>query len=102
MERTDVIQAGGVAVITTSKLTPRCSDGGGDPSGLGRWAWTRIEGSGNRNIRLILVYRPCHPTGNGPGTVHAQHHRFFGGEDLQPRQVLLDDLEQAIIEWKDQ
>jgi hypothetical protein len=47
LERTEAIQAGGVAVIITNDLTPRCCERGGDPTGLGRWAWTRIEGTDN-------------------------------------------------------
>ena len=78
MDRSEALQAGGVAVITTcSTLTPRCSSSGGDPSGLGRWAWTRIEGSDNRHTHMISVYRPCEPTGPGPGTVYEQHRRFY-------------------------
>jgi hypothetical protein len=96
LERSEALQAGGVAVITTNSLTPRCESSGGDDTGLGRWAWTRIEGADNIHTRLVSVYHPCEPTSPGPGTVYEQHRRFFGDEDSDPRQQLLDDLAEAI------
>jgi hypothetical protein len=54
---TGAIQAGGVAVITTNDLIPiRSESRGGDPTGLGQWAWTRIEGSDDIHTRLVSVY----------------------------------------------
>jgi hypothetical protein len=101
IERTEVLQAGGIAVITTTALTPRCCSQGGDPTGLGRWAWTRLEGSNGFHTRIVSVYRPCVPSGQGSGTVFEQHRRFFGQEDIDPRQSVLDSLEVAIKEWQE-
>ena len=103
LDISEALQAGGVAVIATSTLTPRCSSRGGDHTGLGRWAWTRLEGSDNIHTRMVSVYRPCEPSGRpGPGTVFEQHRRFFGENDLEPRQALLDDLREAIISWQEE
>jgi hypothetical protein len=101
LERTEILQAGGVAVITTKSLTPRCASRGGDPTGLGRWAWTCIEGTDGFHTRLVSVYRPCKPSTKGAGTVYEQHRRFFGIEDRDRRQAVLDNLKAEIIAWQD-
>ena len=92
LRRSKVMQAGGVAVITTSVLIPRCTARGYDPLGLGRWAWTRLAGVNGFHTRLVSVYRPCKPSSQGTGTVYEQHRRRFGANDRDPRQALLTDL----------
>ena len=37
-------QPGGVGVILTNTLSPRVIGKGKDPTGLGRWTWTRLHG----------------------------------------------------------
>jgi hypothetical protein len=57
MQRTHTLQAGRVTMITTSQLTPRCVDGGGDPMALAQWAsWTCLEGVDNQHTQLVSVY----------------------------------------------
>ena len=51
---------------------------------------------------MVSVYQPCKPSGQpGPGTVFEQHRRFFGEDDRDPRQALLDDLSDAITSWQE-
>ena len=51
---------------------------------------------------MVSVYRPCEPSGRpGPGTVFEQHRRFFGENNRDPRQALLDDLRDAILTWQE-
>jgi hypothetical protein len=102
LDKSKAIQAGGVAVITTNDLMPRSVSRGGDPTGLGRWAWTRIEGSDNTHTRLVSVYRPCEPSSPGPGTVYEQHRRFYGDQDIDPREAVLDDLREDILAWQEE
>jgi hypothetical protein len=84
LQQSKPIQAGGVAVIATDGLPPRCVSRGVDPLGLGRWAWTRIEGTGGFHTRLVSVYRPCVPSSQGTGTVYEQHRRRFGMVNREP------------------
>jgi hypothetical protein len=42
---TDKLQAGGTAILVGAELQSRCQTHGHDPSGLGLWVWTRIQGS---------------------------------------------------------
>jgi hypothetical protein len=100
LERSEAKQAGGSAIITTNELTPRCTSRGSDPTGLGRWVWTRLEGSDGFHTRLVSAYRPCIPSSQGAGTVWEQHRRFFGEIDRDPRQALLDDLKVEIVAWQ--
>jgi hypothetical protein len=100
LDRSEALQAGGTGIITNNSLTPRCTSHGADPTGLGRWVWTRLEGSDGFHTRLVLVYRPCTPTGQGTGTVWEQHCHFFGEVDRNPRKALLDDLAVEIAAWQ--
>jgi hypothetical protein len=66
---------------------------GRDPSGLGRWVWTRYRGRDQITIRIFMAYRPNPPT-EGPCTVYAQHRHFLNTrqDDRCPRQAFLEDL----------
>ena len=37
-------QPGGTAIISTNKISPRITDSGGDPKGMGRWSYITITG----------------------------------------------------------
>ena len=98
---TENVQYGGVAVITKDEATHRHHDSGKDPSGLGRWAWTRIQGQENYRTRFVSVYRPC--PSDGTSSVYAQHQRYFDGkhEDRDPRKAILEDLATEMRIWRD-
>jgi hypothetical protein len=101
IEISEPLQAGGVGVIATNIMTPRCTSKGTDPSGLGRWAWTRIEGTTGFHSRIVSVYRPCTPSQQGAGTVYEQHRRTFPA-DTDPREAILDDLKVEIVQWQEE
>jgi hypothetical protein len=43
-QRSKAMQPGGVGIIATDKVAHRVTAQGTDPSGLGRWAWIRLQG----------------------------------------------------------
>ena len=101
-ELTETVQYGGTAVITKDEATNRFFDSGRDPSGLGRWAWTRIQGQENYRTRFISVYRPCYSTTDKTSSVYQQHRREFATDrpfDC-PRMALLNDLDSEIRDWQ--
>jgi hypothetical protein len=55
----DRLQAGGTAIVIAPSLQNRCSDKGHDLTGLGRWVWTRIQGTSDFNTSIFSAYRPC-------------------------------------------
>jgi hypothetical protein len=97
----DPYQAGRTAVITSKRLTPWITSHDADPSGLGCWAWTRIGNKPLRCTTFISVYRPCRQTSKGISTAQAQHRRSMPTNDLDPRQVLLDDLRGFILQQQE-
>jgi hypothetical protein len=84
LHQTKTIQHGGVGICTADEGVHRLLSTGGDPSGLGRWAWVRLRGKAGRTIRIITTYRPC--GAGGKGTVWEQHQRHFGIQE--PNQVI--------------
>jgi hypothetical protein len=86
-------QYGGVAMWSIGKASHRVIGQGRDPSGLGRWVWTRYRGRNNVTLRIFTAYRP-NPPSEGPFTVHAQHRSYFNSieEDRCPRKAFLEDI----------
>ena len=101
-DRTEAVQYGGTAVITKNEATHRFLDSGNDPSGLGHWAWTQIQGQENFRTRFVSVYRPCSSTNDKTSTVYQQHMRAFSDDRPfdDPRMAILKDLGLAIQEWQ--
>jgi hypothetical protein len=75
------------------KAAHRVIGQGKDPTGLGRWIWTRYRGRNNTTLKIFSAYRPKPPS-EGPFTVHAQHRAYFNssGEDRCPRRAFLEDI----------
>jgi hypothetical protein len=73
-------------------LQSRCSAKGQDPTGLGRWVWTRIQGTTDYNTSIFSAYRPCLSSSTGVHTVSAQHDRHLGADSKAPRTQFLLDL----------
>jgi hypothetical protein len=101
-------QVGGAIGMSFNQAAHRVdSIGGGrghDPTGLGRWTWTRFRGKGQTCLRVAVVYVPCVST--GPLTVWSQHLAYFNSlsdpawqDNPDPRQRLFDDLSSAMNEW---
>ena len=72
-------QRGGVALLSINQAAHRVCGAGRDPSGLGRWAWTRYMGRGGATVRVTVAYRPV--LSEGPFTVYSQQRRFLNDRD---------------------
>ena len=94
-------QYGGVALCTIGQMATRVIDKGKDNRRLGRWAWTRYQGRGELQLRVVVVYRPNKPTG-GPTTVHAQQRRELLPQKIEtdPRELFWEDLQEDIKKWR--
>ena len=51
-------QAGGSAMTIGDELNARKIGNGSDPTGLGRWAWSKIMGKSGFTTVLVAAYRP--------------------------------------------
>jgi hypothetical protein len=71
LHQSKVLQPGGVGLMSTDDVTHRITATGKDPTGLGRWCWTRFQGKKGVKVRTISVYRPCEAPG---ATITYQHH----------------------------
>lgn len=77
---------------------------GEDPTGLGRWCWTLLQGRQGIRTRIVSGYRPASDHTNEPLTVASQHLHYFESRDQRhrsPRQAFLDDLGDQIRSWMD-
>ena len=97
-------QPGGVCQLSMGTAAHRvCGPSGRDPTGLGRWVWTRFRGRNNVYLRVCTGYRPC--KSSGPITAYQQQQRYFydtsRNEDRCPRVMFFVDLSVAISEWID-
>ena len=81
-------------MILTNTLSPRVIGQGKDPTGLGRWTWTRSRGK-ERAVTMISAYRPCKPSTAGIQTVYEQHARVLPLTQ-EPRSQFLLDLRKSI------
>ena len=94
------LQWGGTAILTQGDLSFSAMGCGADPTGLGRWTWSRIRGQQGIVTRFVSCYRPCANKG-GEQSVYAQHRRYFNdvNDDRDPRTAFLIDLELALMTW---
>jgi hypothetical protein len=101
LQTTDTIQYGGVGIIATKEITHRIIGTGSDPKSLGRWAWIRIQGKEGHTVRIATAYRPWESP--GASTVFHQQARGLSnkGDHRNPIAALMEDLVQAISEWKE-
>ena len=93
-----VWQPGGCLQVSCDRAAHRCIGNGKDPSGLGRWCWTRYRGRHDVTLRIITAYRPCHIHNPGEHTAHSQQQRYLHSiNDMRsPRQAMMEDLAAAI------
>lgn len=96
-------QSGGVATGIQNKWIGKIVSTIEDDSGMGRWNGFRLEGSAKRSLIIITAYRPTMSM-NGMNTNYMQLWKTMRTNDIQtdPRQCILDDLEQAIKTWNHQ
>jgi hypothetical protein len=93
-------QRWGPLTICQGPSCGRISDWGSDPNLLGRWFWVKCRGSHGLQLIVVTVYRPVVNQG---GLSTYQHHKTVlldNDRDECPRKILLDDLQQAIVNWK--
>jgi len=98
-KHTPTVQWGGTSLWSLNNAAHRVFDSGDDPSGLGRWSWTRYQGRSNITLRVISAYHPCAST--GPLTVYSQHQNYFDKENIDgcPRNLFTMHLLTEITKW---
>ena len=69
-------QWGGCDLWSIDKAAYRIASRGSDPSGLGRWTWTRYRGKNGKHVRVVAAYCPVENK-SGPDSVWNQHKSFF-------------------------
>ena len=88
-------------MIVQGTTTQRILEVGEDPSGLGRWCWTKLHGIAGSVIRIISIYIP----NDSPGeeSVAAQHRRYYDKRRIEGDVVdlLWNDLKISMAEWYD-
>ena len=124
---TTAFQWGGCIATVLNQVSHRAKEGGHDPTGLGRWAYVRLQGrklkmiggedpSGSmmevneavrrpisRDLVVVSAYRP-NREGTGESTVWAQHRLYFNSikRKVDPRKAFVDDLCKQIQHWRDE
>jgi hypothetical protein len=68
---------GGTGHFLSQTATVRQIEAGCDPTGLGRWTWTLLQGRRGLRVRLISAYRPVLDTSDSAFSVYSQHETFF-------------------------
>jgi hypothetical protein len=94
-------QYGGTALFSIDKAAHRIIEKGQDPTGLGRWCWSRYRGKSSHTLRVFSAYRPNPP--QGPMSVYAQHslHLRSQADQRCPRLAFLEDLTLQVAESKE-
>ena len=73
---------GGTGIVSVDDAACRVHGSGRDPSGLGRWCYTRFQGKGGRATRFYSAYRPCKSSNYAAGlSVYNQHIALMADSD---------------------
>jgi hypothetical protein len=93
-------QWGGVAQCSIDEASSRIHSTGVDPTGLGRWAWTRYQGKEGYGLRVLFAYR-CNGKTEHAGSVYNQQKAYFDsiGSPRNPRDAFWEDLIREITPW---
>ena len=94
-------QPGGTAIISTNKISPRITDSGGDPQGMGRWSYITLNGRNKKKLTIISAYRAgkTRIQESGPSTAFTQQWDFMeerGDDPINVRKQMTKDLTQFI------
>ena len=95
-----IFQPGGVSLWSIGVGFHRTQSTGQDPSGLGRWAWTRYRGRQGIHLRVVTAYRPVlNPS--GAMSVWNQHKTHFEAKDdvRCPRAIFIVDILKEVQAW---
>ena len=97
-------QYGGCAMLAFDTTATKVADTGWDPRGLGRWCWMLFKKDQANSTRIITTYIPCkkHKHHNETGAVYEQQRHHLRRQKITtcPRQLLIQDLKEAIIKWR--
>ena len=87
-------------MICRGKLHHYAMGAGTDPTGLGRWTWSRHRGKAGMKLRIVSIYQPCKNTA-GALSVWSQHKQYLQNhnDDRNPRTAFLQDLKLALTSW---
>ena len=95
-------QPGGTALLSVGKLSHTWDSSGVDSTKLGRYSWSRFQGSYGRYLRVVSVYRPCYSNINYNSTYLQQlRYSLKKRNGVCPRELFILDLEHDIMKWKD-
>jgi exonuclease III len=86
-------QWGGTGILSKGKIRHFTKDTGGDPTGLGRWTWVRVQGKQGMILRYVSVYCPC-KSKHGMLTVWTQQKTYLQSrnDNRDPRKAFMEDL----------
>ena len=92
---------GCTAVFSRNHAASRAMKSGQDPSGLGRWTWTRYWGHEGITLRVVSAYCPV-INKSGPMSVYNQHKTYLDNHDdnRDPRIAFTADLRKEILVWQ--
>ena len=99
-------QPGGVGVLSVNRAAHRVKSFGRDPTGLGRYCWTVLQGRDQKILRVVAAYRPS-KSNNGHLSVTQQHWRHFANQQPtttglpHPRTQFWTDLKPLLQSWID-
>ena len=95
-------QRGGVCIHSAGNIQFLSPQHGQDPTSLGRWTWTRYQGSQSLITRIISLYIPCRNIDpRQPGSVYSQHRRYYlkNNVDSCPIENLKREFLTVVKEW---
>ncbi|CAJ1938377.1 unnamed protein product [Cylindrotheca closterium] len=120
------VQWGGCIATVLNQVAHRAKEAGRDPTGLGQWAYVRLQGrklkahGGNvqdslvevndlvcglisKDLVVVSAHRP-NKQGLGGSTVWAQHRLHFHAVNrkVSPRKAFVDNLCKQITKWHDE
>lgn len=95
---------GGTAQLTFGALSTYVLEQGADPTGLGRFVWTKVGMHGGKQTYLITAYQACDNHRPGSSTALTQQADYFAalGDDRNPRTIFLEHLLLFIAECRAQ
>mgnify|MGYP003529804912 CR=1 FL=1 len=102
-EAGSIFQPGGVSLWSIGVGIHQTQSTGQDPSGLGRWAWTRYRGRQGIHLRVVTAYRPVLNTSGALSVWNQQKAHFEAKDDDRcPRAIFTEDMPKEIRNWKEE
>eukprot|EP00957_Ditylum_brightwellii_P206300 15347742-Ditylum_brightwellii.AAC.1 len=95
----------GTYTVKTDNIVGRHMESGKDDSSLGRWTYICIAVKDDRELCVIIGYRPCKQSNAGSGTVNAQQQCLLtmrGNPDAKDRKEWDKTILSCIKQWKNE